>query len=311
MGRVFAIAVLAALVAAVALAATGCGRGEGAKREESGGEPRIVALSPAIAVTLRDLGLGERIVGRHGFDSWTDQRIPVCGDQAGVDAEMLLAVRPTHVLMQGDPPADVVRLAEQHGWLVWSWRLLPLDEVRGSVVDLSALFKDEIEAGRGAELLEAFDRALPPEGGRSGDSAAPTGAAPVGGTRPPRVLLMMGVDPPTVLGPGSFHHQMLERLGGVPAMEEGGRYMLLSAEDVLGVNPEAIILFRPAGGGEVDSADLSGEGVAALGPLAKLDIAAARSGRVAVIDDPLGFVPGTNLIPLAEEMKRVLDRWTP
>ena len=42
--------------------------------------PRIVALSPAIAVILTDLGEQDRIVGRAGSDTHLPGSIPVAGD---------------------------------------------------------------------------------------------------------------------------------------------------------------------------------------------------------------------------------------
>src|SRR5689334_23210000 len=62
--------------------------------------PRVVALSPAVARTMRDLGLGKYLVGRHGFDQWSAQSLPVCGDQNGIDYETLVRARPTQVFLQ-------------------------------------------------------------------------------------------------------------------------------------------------------------------------------------------------------------------
>lgn len=304
------------VVAFAVLPLGACGRGDANNERPAEEEARIVAMSPAIAVMLRDLGLGERIVGRHGFDAWTDQDVPVCGDQAGVDVEMLLAVAPTHVLFEGDAPAAVVRLGEKHGWVVRSWRLLTLDEVRGGLLDLCALFEGEIEAGRCEELVGAFDRAMSARGGEEANAEGAEGSAESAGKDEGDsrrgVLLLMGVEPPTALGPGSFHHQILERLGGGAtgaAIEEGGPYMVLSAEDVLALDPDGIILFQPRAPGAAPASSGLSDPAAALGALAALDLAAARNGRVAVIDDPLGFVPGTNLIRLADEMAETLLRW--
>ena len=57
-------------------------------------------LSPALAVIVRDLGLEANIVARHGFDIVLDKSIPVAGDQSGLDYEILLTAKPTHVLLE-------------------------------------------------------------------------------------------------------------------------------------------------------------------------------------------------------------------
>ncbi len=298
MERLWRRVVLLVYAAAMAVMLASCERASpsgDAGRDEG---PRVVAMSPALAVMLRDLGMADTLVGRHGFDAWTDQQVPVCGDQAGVNVEVLLAVQPTHVLFQGEAPAEVVRLGERYGWTVRSWPLLTLDEVRACLADVADLFEQRIDPGRGEELLEAFDRAMAP--GVPGGADEP-------GVAQPRVLLLLAVDPPAALGPGSFHHQMLERIGGRPAIDQGSPYMTLSAEDVLRIDADAIILFRPTE--STGTAAAGRGGIEALGPLGRLELAAVRSGRVAVIDDPLGFVPGSNLIGLAEQMKMLLRQW--
>src|SRR5688572_2242849 len=96
--RLFAI-----VLALAGLGVCACDRSApapGPATADRAGPPRVVALSPGLAVTMRDLGLGDLLAGRHGFDAWSDPALPVCGDQSGLDYERLLAVRPTHILVQ-------------------------------------------------------------------------------------------------------------------------------------------------------------------------------------------------------------------
>ena len=43
----------------------------------AGGGLRIVAASPAVGVIVRDLGLADRCIGRHGFDMVLPKSVPV------------------------------------------------------------------------------------------------------------------------------------------------------------------------------------------------------------------------------------------
>jgi ABC-type Fe3+-hydroxamate transport system substrate-binding protein len=226
-------------------------------------------------------------------------------DQSGIDYETLLAVRPTHVLVQWgerDLPRRLAELAERHGWKIRSFNPLSLDEVRDMAGALSSLFDPggSTATGNGDEpprLLAEMDKAW---------RRRETDLAAAG-----RVLILHGVSPPNALGPGSFHYQVLERIGGAPALTEGSPYITLDAEDVRALSPNGIVLLspRPPGSPPHEEAWTTAELTAALGPLARLDIPAVRSGHIAVIDDPECLLPSTSMVRFAEELATVLDRW--
>lgn len=323
--RAAACAALAAIAALMAfIAAGGCerapapgagksgggavGRGADAGGQAMAGDAppaerplRLVALSPALGVMARDLGLGGFLVGRHAFDVWSDPALPSCGDQAGLDYEALIRARPSHVLVQWgqrELPARLNELAESQGWLVRDVPLLKLDDIPRAAEALWTL-----AGGRGAFAETPVSRRL------SGAFAKRAGIRP---ERVGPVLLLYSAQPPTVLGPGSWHHQLLERLGGEPAVKSGGPYMTMDFEDVQRLAPGAIVLIapRPAGtpAGERTPAALRTR----LGRLAGIDAPAVKGDRwrVALIDDPLAAVPGTNLADLADELAKILEDWS-
>ncbi len=301
----FTLLLGAALCLAAACQRAASSPGAPAPSEQSGGAtPRIVALSPAIAVALRDIGLADLIVGRHGFDAWTNQAVPVCGDQSGIDYEALLAVRPTHVLVQWgrrEIPSRLADLASRRGWKLRSFNPLSLDEVRSMSVALWDEFApgaaDVGRADAPPKWLAAMDAAWRPR---------EPGLAAAG-----RVLILHGASPPNALGPGSFHLQVLERLGATPAVTRGSPYITLDLEDVRALAPDAIILLSPrAPGAPPRGASPSpDELLAALGPLAGLDIPAVRNGRIAVIDDPECLLPSTSMVRFADDLARALEPW--
>lgn len=319
---------------------------------------RVVALSPAIALTLRTLGRADALAGRHAFDAWSDPALPICGDQAGLDYEALIRVDPTHVLLQTsalrDIPPRLTDLAAQRRWHVRALPMLTLDQVADALALLEADFAPptppappapgaphstrprdaatKTASGPADSLAQRLRRAAAP---RQGLDAARAG----------RVLILYGGSPPAALGPGSFHHDLLVRLGATPALTRGQPFMALSTEDLLALKPDAIILVAPRAPeppAAPDPADPASITPAAAGPrwrfvpaeqwpqwlgrAADLALPALRDRdpnhprdglagpqavtRVALFDDPLAAVPGPNLIDLADDLAQVLAAWS-
>lgn len=287
-------------VVVLLLLASGCGRA-GPEGGGGGGDghadvgPRIVAFSPAVGVIVRDLGLAHRVVGRHDYDVVLDPGVPTVGHQEHVDYEALLRARPTHVFTQWgsrDLPATFVRLAGERGWVVLDVRLLSLDDVARGADEIAAALSPWVEPARaepGARVLAAARR--------RGEGYASVG----------RVLLLGAVQPAGALGPGSVHHELLVRLGGVPALADGAAWVELSPEDVLRLSPDAVVLLQPRAYGEPPGA--TDAAAPALGVLAELETPAKRRGRFALIDHPLGLLPSTSMAEVCEELARVLEGW--
>jgi ABC-type hemin transport system substrate-binding protein len=288
-----------------ALAAVGCQRAAHPATESA--TPRIAALSPALAVMLRDLGLEEHIVARHAWDLALDRRLPVAGDQAGIDYEALIRAQPTHVLLEWGArplPARLEDLAQRHGWSVHNYRTLTLADIEMAARDLHERFAASAPGAQvweqtrlASRMNEAFSKR--PELAGAG-----------------RILLLASLRPPGALGPGSAHDQVLQAIGGQPALQHDGPFMTLDAEDVLRLAPDGIILImpRPAHdpqglpsdpGAIVRPGDLRQR----LGRIGTLDIPAVRNGRLALIDHPLGQLPTTSLVEVADEMTEILRMW--
>lgn len=262
--------------------------------DQAAGEPdeglRLAVLSPAAAIILRDLGLEDAIVARHAYDKDLDQRLPVAGDQAGIDYESLLRARPTHVLLEWGPrdlPPRLESLAQRRGWTVRSVRLLTLDDIRSATRELAALTGDEATQNRAEALVRQLDEAWAP---RPGIGAAAG-----------RTLALYWTDPPGAAGPGSFHQQMLESMGTTPAIERGEPYIALDGERLRRLDPDSIILFMP--GADAERLD------ELLGPLVRLDLRAVREGRIALIAHPHCQLPSTAMIDIAEEAARAMESW--
>jgi ABC-type Fe3+-hydroxamate transport system substrate-binding protein len=249
-------------------------------------------LSPALGVILRDLGVADRAVGRSGWDLALPRSLPVCGDQTAIDYEALASVRPTDIFLQWgkrELPERLVSMAAERGWGLHNAEMLTLDDIPRVTRELERI----TGAGR-PELFREMERAW---------TARP------GLERAGRVLLLESVNPPAALGPGSWHQQILERIGGRPALTEGGAYIVLDAEGVLKLAPDAIVLISPRPAGAAHEEPGGAALRARLGALGTLEIPAIRADRIALIDDPLALTPSTAMIGLADELAAILAGW--
>jgi ABC-type Fe3+-hydroxamate transport system substrate-binding protein len=311
--RRWMLAFVPLMALAVTLALTGCEKSGGAGAAASLAvhdpkNPRIVVLSPALAVIVRDLGLEKAIVGRHGWDLALDPAIRVCGDQAGVDFEALLTARPTHVVLQWgerELPPRLVELASTHGWTLLNHNPLALDDIPAITRSLANTFAAAIELAGSRAKADALVASV-------AAACESTSEVPWNGT----VLLLASTSPPAALGPASWHGQILTRLGATPAIASGGPYQTLDVEDILRLAPGGIVLIQPRGTGEpakaacnttsdFDEADLHTR----LGVLSGFDLAARSSGRVALIDDPLALTPSSSIVEFRRRLREILEAW--
>lgn len=255
------------------------------------GSPRIASLSPALSIILRDLGASHLVVARHKYDLILDESIPVGWDERP-DYEQLLSAHPTHLLLQLQStrlPSRLSDFASTHNWRITDFPILALDDIKTATTTLANLFKP----GADQPLLQHMDRAW---------SKRPnvfTG----------RVLLLAGLDPPAVLGPGSWHYQLLERIGGTPAVTQGSQWITLDAEDILALKPDAILLILPRSPTAPPSTPTLNDLRRQLGRIGTLNIPALEHSRIAFIDNPLAHTPSTAMIGLADEMASILQRW--
>jgi ABC-type hemin transport system substrate-binding protein len=260
-------------------------------------EVRVVALSPAIAIIVQRLGHEGLVVGRHAYDMSLPKFIPVAGDQSGIDYESLIALQPTIVLTQWGSrqlPERLVTLAREEGWTLHDAPLLALEDIPAATAHIDRLIaiaegKDAPTAA-GSRLVADMQQAWRPRG----DLA-----------RAGRVLLLASMNPPAALGPGSFHHDILVRIGGTPAITEGSPYIELDREDIRALNPDAIVLVKPVPEGTTPPVAAE-----AMASIADLPIRAVMTQRLHIVTDELSLTPSPSMIEFADELARVLGTWS-
>ena len=269
----------------------------GCSKEEApvdkSGSIRAVVLSPAAVDILMDLDRGGIIVGRHNYDTRLDRLVPAVGDQSTIDYELLLSLDPTHVIVQTESqpiPSRLVELAESAEFEIINVSTLSLDDVLTTTRVLERQFAPD------SGLAERFQNSI-----RQRPAAARIEGA---------VLVAMYCSPIVeVLGPGSAHQEIIERLGYTPAITDGKPYMPLDAEDVLAIDPGVIVLVQPRSKSDSPSSTVPSRDQ--LGILSGLEMKAVSEGRVILIDDPQALTSGTSLIGVIEKLERQLKGYLP
>lgn len=244
----------------------------------SDGSLRLAVLSPALADTLHALGHGELIVGRQQYDRFTDPTIPIVGDLTGIDYESLILSAPTHIVAQETAaglPERLLRMAQDRGWEVMELPLLTLDDVIESISAMDTLGGG---SGRSEDLERAFEDGLRAD-------------LDLGKT-----VIVASDRPLSVIGPGAFHWELVQQMGGQPIPESGPAYLTLDAESLAAMEPETIVILLPGGDPEADREQL-------LGAASGLSMPALERGRLIVVTDERCMLPSTSMLRVIEQIR--------
>lgn len=297
-------------------------RQPGAAGSSSSPAFRIVSLSPAVTDILLDLGLGSFIVGRDAFDSQLDSSVPAVGDLFRFDAEGMIVLDPSDVVIQagrrGAPPG-LADLAERNGWTLTNLQIDGLEDIASAVRRLchNLSFRGEESlresVGHRADILiDAMRESLEPlpESDRR---------------RLGSILLLYGLRPPSAFGPGSYLGDVLDRLGVRNRLTSGGPWQQMDLEALVALDPFAIVIVVTASADNRSSAERSTttldddpatgalntrSQVLAddLGPLLQLNISAVRAGRIVRFTHPQARLPGSSVIDVSRELRIILAR---
>jgi iron complex transport system substrate-binding protein len=274
----------------------GCADGEPTSRPNVG--RRIVSLSPAVTRMVIDLGLESSLVGVGKHDPVAPSDTAVVGDLYQIDYEKLLRANPTHVFLQPGKRGVPKRLrdfAKSNGWIVRGYDIETVDDA------IHALYhvRDGDDASVGAALdLETEARAL------AVDVHTRLGRLEqlLEGRRVERILLLIGNNPLTAVGPNTFLGELLEIAGGKNALvdESATRYPVLDLERVVTLRPEVVIFV------DATTGSMSSQGEKLRETLAGLDIPAVKSGSIHEVVDPVALLPSTSMPRVAATLAMLL-----
>jgi iron complex transport system substrate-binding protein len=254
----------------------------------------IVSTTPSITEILFAVGLGDKVVGvttycRHPAEARSRTKI---GTFAQPDLERIVSLKPDLVVVE-DNGLGLRAKVERLGLRVL-----------------------EVRHGSVAEVLEAIDRIAVAGGRERGRLAATIRAdldsvrARVRGRPPTSMAFIVGRDPGTArgiiaAGPGSYLSEIMAVAGGRNVFDGAvAAYPKISAESLLGADPEVI----------VDMAEMaSGEGLTAgqRESVVKLwgvypTLRAVRMGRVHPVSNDAFVVAGPRMVDAAREFARML-----
>lgn len=230
---------------------------------------RIASLSPAITALLHELQLEHRLVGRSAFCRRVDA-VPVVGDLAGANVEVLLRLAPTLLICQATsapPPAGFEQAASRCSAASLKLAMDDMDDLHAAIdaivvaVDPTNLNVDL--AKRAAALHAQLKASL---------VQAPATQR--------RVLLLQGGPSMLAWGEHTWLGRIVKAAGGLPIPAEAG-WRTLSAEDVTRLQPDVLLILS-----ETPHQD--------PGPSALLETPARRMGRIHVVHHPDLFIPGVH-----------------
>lgn len=259
----------------------------GRQVELPGPPQRIISLAPSITEILFALQLEDKIVGVSNFCQYPPaaRKKEKIGDYAHPSLEKILALKPDLVigLAEGELRSLVARLAE----LKIPVYISNPGNVAEIIFSIRRIGELNGAAKKGLEIAGRMEQKVKQI--REKVESLPK----------PRVLHLLNFDPLLSAGKGTFINDLIRLAGGRNLAESAtGKYPRLSLEEVLGMDPEVILL------ASMKSAD----------PLLAQrqwwerwkTITAVRQGRVYVLEADLIHRPSPRIIIGLEEVARAL-----
>ncbi len=201
----------------------GCDASEAPRaNQHSDVDVRIASFSPAMTATLVDLGFEHAIAGRSPWCTDVSKALPVVGDFREFDAERILLVRPTHIVLQ--PPlsgldAALTTLATEQGITLVPIRIDRMKDVRSFVAEIAKL---NMHTERVQSRLASLD------------------AMPSISADDPRVLLLVNAEPMLVAGAQTYLSDLLPIIHLQNAMGREG--WIESSHEALGLLEPDLLL---------------------------------------------------------------------
>lgn len=246
---------------------------------------RVISLIPARTDAILALGAADRLVARTQWD--VDARLahlPTIENALLPSIEWIVARAPDLVIVWPDAETRTVAgRMRALGIPTYGSRVETLADVRRAVTHLGLLLG---LSGAADSVLAAMDSTF-------ADVRARVAGLPVR-----RVAYVVGIEPFTVAGPGTFPHELIELAGGSNIFADAGAtWPAASMETMVERDPEVVFITVDVGAGD-------GE----LEPLRSRpgwpDLSAVREGRVYVLDADLFNRAGPALAPAALELAR-------
>ncbi|MEZ6193358.1 MAG: ABC transporter substrate-binding protein [Phycisphaerales bacterium] len=246
-----------------------------------------------------DLGMQDAIVGVAEYETAVPPGLPVVGNFAAVNTELLLSTKPTHVLTMAGPSGPPTRLQELAAQGLFELHTFPFPL---SLKDIgNVLFDEDPAPGSGPSLGEVL--------GKPGSAVAlklrlykqlASIEAVTASRDKPTVLMVLGTGPVMASGPGTVHDELLGFAGALNAAGDAAvTAPEFGREALVAMSPQVILFLQP------DAPPIK-EDDARLASFAGLPIPAIENKRVYVINDPLVLLPSSSIGRICAEMAKAI-----
>ena len=192
---------------------------------------RIVSLAPSITEIIFSLGLAARLVGATQFSDYPPRAasLPKVGSYVHLDLERIVALNPDLCIAVKDGnPIAVVRKLEALKIPVYAVDPRNLEAVLDTLQELGGLLGVQ---GRAAEIAAEM-------AGRIRQVRRQVACT----DNRPGVFFQIGVSPIVSVGTPTFIHELIVMAGGVNLSRGPIPYPRFSKEQVLGLQPEVMII---------------------------------------------------------------------
>ena len=208
------------------------------------------------------------------------------GGYVDVSLETVLALRPDLVVgARGPSGPDLVDKLNQHGIATYFPPTETVDEIYAMIGGLSDRLDCVFQGSRLVQELKANLLTI---------------STAVAHELKPRALLVFGLSPIVVAGPGSFPNEMLQLAGATNAIETGPRYPSLGIEEVIAAKPDIII----------DAAIAEGHGKLRVQKEASgwKQVPAVQAERVFALQDDAALRPGPRLASGVKTLAKLIHK---
>jgi len=266
------------------------------KEVADGTSPRIISLAPALSQMLDQMGMVNFIVGVQKDDFVVDKSIPVVGTYVEVNTERLITLQPTHVLMmvgKEGVPTSLTTLADQGGFKLATWSYPdniqsvadilwhPTEQCLGNVFDRPELAR--LTREKMLIQLELVKQATSFEPNKS-------------------VLIVLGTQPLMASGSNTVFNDLMQFVNATNvAAEATVKAPVYDREKLLALQPEVVLMMQPYA---MPLEDFEKDD--RLKVFRGLDIPAVKDKRIVMLNDPLVYLPATNLPYVAADIAKAI-----
>lgn len=247
----------------------------GCRRSKAPDELRIVSLSPSTTEAAFVVGAGGKVVGRSRYCNYPPEvlKLPQVGGYVDPSFEAILGLRPSLVVgARGPAGSAIADKLEAQGIKTY----FPPTETFAQI--------DEMILGVGGRTGHADEAAREVAKLHARIAEVTRGVATKSRRR---VVLVFGLAPISVAGPGSFADEMLQRVNAENAVKEGGAYPTIGVERVLALDPDVIVNAAMMEERAKERLNASAPGWSA--------VRAVKEGHVRTIEDEAVLRPGPRI----------------